>query len=388
MISNSDIVALTAFRRDLHQHPELSGEEEKTAATIAKALQGLHPDDLRTDVGGHGVLAIFKGEGAADKTLMLRCELDGLPILEVNTFDHRSKHEGKGHLCGHDGHMAIIMGVARQLSRKRRRGLNVMLLFQPAEETGAGARAVLDDPQFRDIAPDFSASMHNMPGMDLGHISLAAGAVNCASRGLRITLKGRTAHASQPETGLSPLNAMATIMTGLNTMSYGMPEDREAFRMATVTHAEMGECTFGVAPADAEVWVTLRTLTDTAMAELCHKAEALVNEQAAQTGLSVSMVYDDVFHACTNDEIMTKIMSEAFEMVGISTSQAHLPLRWSEDFGLFSEVSHAAMFFLGSGQGSPALHNPDYDFPDDLIAIGIRAFMEIIEKTQLYIYQE
>ena len=386
MISNSDIVALTAFRRGLHQYPELSGEEEKTAATIAGALEELCPDDLRTDVGGHGVLAIFKGGAAADKTLMLRCELDGLPISEVNKFDHRSQHEGKGHLCGHDGHMAIIMGVARQLSRKRREGLNVMLLFQPAEETGAGARAVLDDPRFHEVTPDFVASMHNMPGLELGHIAVAAGVVNCASRGLRITLAGRTAHASQPETGLSPLNALAAIMTELNGMSCGLPEDGDAFRMATVTHANMGERAFGVAPADAEIWVTLRTLTDRAMTDLCAKAETLAHAQAKEAGLSLSMAYDDVFHACTNDEVMVDIMKDAFDTADIPADQSHLPLRWSEDFGLFSGGSRAAMFFLGSGQDCPALHNPDYDFPDDLIATGIRAFMAIIEKTECHLH--
>ncbi len=385
MISNSDIAELITWRRQLHRRPEISGAEEETAKAVVTALEATGPDRIVTGLGGHGVAAIYRCDAESAPTLMLRCELDGLPIEEINTFDHRSETPGHGHLCGHDGHMAIMMGVARQLGRFRRRGLNVMLLFQPAEETGAGARAVLEDARFDTLQPDFAASLHNMPGHPLGHVTLAEGTVNCASRGMRIGLGGKTAHASQPETGVSPALAMVEIIAGLQALNRGLPEDGEAFRMATVTHAGLGEQTFGVAPGDGEIWVTLRTLTDAAMAEIVSSAETLAQDAADRGGLTLEIAYDDIFTASVNDPLMTGLIAEGLEEVGIVYSDADLPQRWSEDFGRFGADAKAAMFFLGSGVECPALHNPDYDFPDDLISVGVRAFLAIITRVEAHV---
>lgn len=378
-MSNTDLVELTEWRREMHRWPELSGEEQATARRVVEALTPLAPDQLETGLGGQGVAALFRGEGAVQKTVMLRCELDGLPIEEISAIAHRSQVPGKGHLCGHDGHMAILLGVGRQLASQRFGGLNVILLFQPAEETGAGAHAVLADGRLLQMAPDVVLSLHNVPGQPLGEIGLVAGPVNCASRGMRVAFTGRTAHASQPETGVSPGLAMAEVISGFAAMLRGSPQ-ASGFCMATVTHAELGEKTFGVAPGAGEVWATLRTLTTEGMMDLVAEAEVLVTETAQKHSLSVTWDYDDVFSGCVNDPALTKVAQSTLEEAGFFVTQGVLPMRWSEDFGLYSEIAQSVMLFPGSGEGTPALHNPDYDFPDELIRIGTEAFMAILSR--------
>ena len=230
-MTNSDLAELTAWRREMHRWPELSGEEKETARRVVDALSGLEPDQIETDVGGHGVVALFGAKATARHRIILRCELDGLPIEDLSDAPYRSQVPGKGHLCGHDGHMAILLGVARTLSRHPLETTDVILLFQPEEETGAGARAVLEDGRLQILKPDFALSLHNVPGQTLGEIGLVAGPVNCASRGMKVSFSGRTAHASQPETGRSPALAMAEVLTRFASMAQGSPND-PGFRMA------------------------------------------------------------------------------------------------------------------------------------------------------------
>ncbi len=281
-LTEKDIVELTALRHELHRYPEISGEERETAARVVAFVSGLGPDKVIQDLGGHG-LAVIYDSGMPGPTLLFRSELDALPIEELSDIAHRSIIKGKGHLCGHDGHSTILAAMAVGLSRTRPKRGRVVLLYQPAEENGAGAAAVIADPRFADIAPDFAFSLHNLPGMPLGHVALKTGPVNCASRGMLIRLTGKTAHASQPEAGISPMRAMASLMPQLTDLAHSMPPDPD-FRLVTVTHARMGEAAFGIAPGEAEIWVTLRTLTDDRMAELVALAEqaAEANRQPAR----------------------------------------------------------------------------------------------------------
>ncbi len=378
-MSNSDLAELTAWRREMHRWPEISGEEAETARRVTAALAPLGPDHVETGLGGHGVAALFRAAGESRNTVLLRCELDALPIEELSDAEHRSQIPGKGHLCGHDGHMAIMLGLARQLSRQRFAHLDIILLFQPAEETGAGAAAVLADGRFQELQPDLALSLHNVPGQPLGEIALIDGPVNCASRGMKVTFTGRTAHASQPETGRSPGLALAEAVTGFAAMLRGTPQD-PGFRMATVTHASLGEKTFGIAPGTGEIWATLRSLTNDGMAALISEAEALVSQSATRHGLDVSWSYHDVFDACMNDPALTKFALSALKHAGFSITKGQLPMRWSEDFGRFAEIAPTVMLFPGSGINTPALHNPDYDFPDDLIRICTEAFMTILNR--------
>ncbi|MFN3508938.1 MAG: amidohydrolase [Allorhizobium sp.] len=377
-LTNRDVVDLQAFRHDLHRHPEVSGEERETARRVVEALRPFAPSKILTGLGGHGVAAVFDSQKPGP-TLLFRAELDALPIEEKSEADHRSTVSGKGHLCGHDGHSTILIALATGLSRQAVTRGRVVLLWQPAEEDGSGAAAVLADPRFSELKPDFAYSLHNMPGLAFGTAALKSGPVNCASRGMKIKLSGKTAHASQPETGTSPMAAMSHLMPALTALSHGAPPATD-FTLATVTHASLGEKAFGIAPGDAEIWVTLRTLIDDRMAELCEKAEGLVTQAAQNASLEHAISYHDIFFHCENAPEAVADLEAALTAEGVRFDEGNLPMRASEDFGRLRAVCPSAMFFLGAGEKHPALHNPDYDYPDDLTAIGARIFMAVIRE--------
>ncbi len=378
-LTNHDMIELQAFRHELHRHPEVSGEERETARRVVEALRALSPSKTVTDLGGHGVAAVFEGSGPGP-TLLFRAELDALPIEEKSEAIHRSTITGKGHLCGHDGHSTILLALAKGLSRQPPVRGRVVLLWQPAEEDGSGAAAVLADPQFAEIRPDFAYSLHNMPGLAFGRVAVKSGPVNCASRGMKIRLSGKTAHASQPETGLSPMAAISSLMPALTALSHGAPPAAD-FTLATVTHAALGEQAFGIAPGDAEIWVTLRTLIDDRMADLCERAEERVAKVADEQGLQHTISYHDIFFHCENAAEAVAHLEAALTAENIPFDEGNLPMRASEDFGRLRAVCPSAMFFLGAGESHPALHNPDYDYPDDLTAIGARVFMSVIRTS-------
>lgn len=372
-LTNQDIIELTEWRRSLHRHPELSNEEEATARRVADFLAPTHPDAVLTGLGGHGVALVYES-GHPGPTVLFRSELDALPIEELSGVPHASQVPGKAHMCGHDGHTAILAALGRIFARQRPAKGRVVLMFQPAEETGNGAAAVVADPRFAAIAPDFAFALHNLPGVPLGEVRVKPGVVNCASRGMRVVLEGKTAHSSMPETGISPMHAVSILMPALSQLGQGTFDD-EDFAMATVTHASMGEAAFGIAPGRAEVWATLRTRRDEDMAALCTTAEAMAREAASRNGLSVAIDYHEVFVASVNDPDAVAHLRRALDEEGIRHGEDALPMRASEDFGVFGHGARSAMFFLGSGETHPALHNPDYDFPDDLIPIGARVFL-------------
>jgi amidohydrolase len=374
-LSERDLADLADFRHELHRYPEISGQERETAQRVAAFLQRLKPDELNTGLGGHGIAAVFRG-AKPGPTVLFRCELDALPIEELSDLPYKSTIPGRGHLCGHDGHMATLGGLALGLARQRPASGRVVLLFQPAEETGAGAAAVIADPKFASLCPDVSFALHNAPGQPVGTVGLVEGPVNCASRGIRISLNGKTAHASLPQSGLSPMPVIAQLMPALSAVGGGDITDAD-FAMVTVTHCRMGEPTFGVAPGYAEVWATLRTLTDARMTWLCAEAEKLAHATAEPFGLTVGIAYDDIFLQCENAPEAVAHLRKALDAEGIPHGRGNLPMRGSEDFGRFGADAPAAMFFLGSGETHPRLHNPDYDFPDELIGIGARVFMRV-----------
>ena len=379
--TDRDIAELIDWRHTLHRHPELSGQEEGTARRVVDMLRATEPDGIVSGLGGHGVAAVYNG-ALGGPTVLLRCELDGLPIAELAPDrPHRSRIAGKAHLCGHDGHMAILAAVARCLGRARPARGRVILLFQPAEEDGSGAARVLADPAFAPLTPDFAFSLHNFPGLPLGHAVVAAGPMNCASRGMKIALQGRTAHAAQPETGLSPAPALAALLADFATLGHGSSTADPAFARATVTHARMGTPAFGIAPGEAELWATLRTRTDTGMAALVSKAEASVAARAKAAGLAPSVSYHDVFAHCENDAEAAALLGRSLDAVGVPRARTDLPMRASEDFGRFGACARAAMFLLGAGTDRPSLHDPDYDFPDALIVIGARVFVHALRET-------
>nr|WP_174839404.1 amidohydrolase [Ruegeria lacuscaerulensis] len=369
---------LTALRHDLHRFPELSGQENNTAARVAGLLTDLGADEVLTGIGGHGVAAVFDG-AAPGPTVAIRCELDGLPIQELGDLPYCSQIPGKGHLCGHDGHMVMVLGVADHLAQAPPQKGRVVLIFQPAEETGQGAVSYIADPQFAPIAPDFVFSLHNLPGLALGEVLLCEGPANCASRGMRVMLGGKTSHAAEPQDGISPAEALASLMPELADLGTGGALNAD-FALTTVTHARLGEPTFGVAPGAAELWVTLRTVSDTRMKCLIAEAEDLVTQTAEAQGLAVKITYEDVFEACTNNAQAVAAVAEACVTEGVPCTLTNEPQKFSEDFGQFGKSAAAAMFWLGAGQAHPQLHNPDYDFPDALIPVGVDVFSAVIRS--------
>ena len=377
MLTNADIAELTDWRRDLHRFPEVSGEERETAARVVAALAATRPDQVITGLGGHGVAAVWNG-AAPGETVLFRAELDALPIDEVGQPEWRSTIPNKGHMCGHDGHMTILMALARLISRKRPATGRVILMFQPAEENGSGAAAVLADPRFAALKPDWAFALHNMPGVPMGHATLRTGTMMCASQGMKVLLTGKTSHASMPETGTSPVHAVARLIPALLALGPGGPLD-EHFRMVTITHTRIGEPAFGISPGYGELWAKLRTRDDGPMAAMRAAAEALVREEAARDGLAVAFATQDDFAATVNDADAITRLTSALDALNIPHDDRNLPLRGSEDFGRFGvDGTKMAMMFLGSGEKHPQLHNPDYDFPDSLIPLGAALFQRVM----------
>lgn len=374
VLTQKKLSYLIKLRHTLHRRPEVSGEESETAQRIAKELDALGATRIWRGMGGHGVAAEFNGTEDGP-TVLLRCELDALPIHEISDIAYRSETDGKGHLCGHDGHMVSMLGVAMSLERCPARG-RLILLFQPAEETGAGAKAVIEEPRWPDMRPDYAFAYHNVPGRPLGEIGLRPGTGNCASRGMQILLEGKSSHAAAPEDGTSPAAAMAALMQELPKFGTWTISD-ESFALSTLTHARLGEPTFGIAPGLAELRATLRCMTDERMAVLVSDAEALVAQHTE--GLAVRVFWHDIFLTVTNDADATEVARQVAARQGLALHEMAVPMRWSEDFGrIGSDGAKPAMLYIGAGETQPQLHNPDYDFPDALIPVVTDLFAGIV----------
>ncbi|KMK67560.1 amidohydrolase [Puniceibacterium sp. IMCC21224] len=375
MLTNLDLLELTAFRHELHRHPELSGEEFETARTITAALKPMSPSRILTGLGGHGVAAVFDS-GTDGPTVLFRAELDALPIEERNDIAWSSQIPGKSHVCGHDGHMTMLLALGRMVSRQPVAKGRVVLMFQPAEEDGSGAKAVVADPAYREIQADWAFAIHIDPGKPFGYVATCAGLINCASMGLKITLTGKTAHAADPQDGVSPALAVANLIPALEALGRGGPLN-DAFKLVTITHVRIGEPSFGVAPGEGMIFATLRTARDEDMNRIETEARDVVISVAQKFGLGVEFEVSDSFAASINDKDAYGIATAAMDAIDVPYGAAGVPMRASEDFGVFGWGAKAAMMCLGPGEGYAALHNPDYDFLDDLIPIGSAIFERI-----------
>lgn len=368
---------LMELRHVLHAAPELSGCESTTADRIATWLEEAGADRVIRHLGGHGVAGVFRGAGSGPRVL-LRAELDAIPIDEQGTCAWRSAHDHVAHSCGHDGHMAMLLGVARHLAENRPRRGEVVLLFQPAEETGDGAGRVVAAPGFADIRPDYAYALHNLPGRPLGEVSVRSGAFTCASRGLIVRLNGLCSHAAHPELGRSPAMAMCRILQGLKRLPQQLPDDH-GLVMVTLIHARLGEVAFGTSPGQAEVMATLRTASDDMMRALAEAAVALARSEAEEDQLGVDIDWCDSFAASVNADEAVAAIETVANRLALPVWRLEAPHRWSEDFGALSATCQGAMFTLGSGEDCQPLHHPAYDFPDALLETGTNIFVELIE---------
>ncbi|WP_117195832.1 amidohydrolase [Rhizobium terrae] len=374
----AEIAILTAWRHKLHQFPEVSSEEAETAREVVSFLADTRPDRVVTGLGGHGVALVYNG--AEDgPTVLLRCELDALQIHEISDLPYRSRIDGKAHMCGHDGHMTMMAAVARHIGINRPLRGRAVLLFQPAEETAHGAEAVLADPQFTEITPDYAFAIHNMPGLPLGSVAVAPGQITCASMGLRIELTGKTAHASMPETGLSPATAVARIIDAVKTFQAG-DVIAQGFRRVALTQVQMGKAVFGITPGSAEIRMTLRTPASDAIHGLLDDVLKMVRDVAAEEGLALVHSTHNFFRACINDAEASQAFETAATRMKLERVTDYVPIRGAEDFGLFGSCSKSALLFIGSGMDRPMVHNPDYDFPDALIPVGAELFLDVLDQ--------
>ena len=366
VVTPSELIDL---RHTLHQKPEHPGQEHETAARIAEIVSRCGSPQVLTGLGGHGLAAVFSAD-LPGSTVLVRAELDALPIDEPSAPAHHSRVSGLSHKCGHDGHMAILVGLAVRLGERPPELGRVVLLFQPAEETGQGARRVLDDPAFQAIRPDWAFALHNLPGFGLGRVVNRAGAFATASRGLAVELTGATAHAAEPEVGRSPALAVASLIQAFSALGQFHTNLSEAAK-ATVVHASLGEQAFGTSPGHGRVLVTLRAYD----AALVDRLEARCRELAAATaqayGLEVAIQSKEPFPATLNHPQAVEIIAQAAQELGLEAEQPQHPFPWSEDFGHFTAAGPGALFGLGAGRDQAALHHPDYDFPDTLVAPGV-----------------
>ncbi|MDX1438316.1 MAG: amidohydrolase [Rubricoccaceae bacterium] len=369
--------SIVAFRKRLHAHPELSGQEHETAQAVRTKLEDLKPDELIA-IGSTGLAAVFSGEESGP-TVLLRSELDALPIQEVNDFEHRSNVRGVSHKCGHDGHTAILTGVAQKIASNRITSGRLVLLFQPAEETGEGAKRVLADPAFEGIRPDYVFALHNLPGCPAGVVVVKDGVFTAAVCTLILTFSGRTAHAAEPEHGRNPVYAISEIVRLTREMEQ-TDVASDAFTLITPVYLSVGDIAYGTAPGEGELHLTIRAWSninlDRAVGDVIRAAERLALEQ----GLEIDSERVAEFSANVNDEEATRLIREAAKATGVTVQERLTPFKWGEDFGLFTERYRGAMFGIGAGVSHPALHNPDYDFPDEIIPGAVDLFERIARQ--------
>jgi amidohydrolase len=373
---------LVALRRRLHALAEPSGAEAATAAAVTDVVRACRPAALLTGLGGHGLAAVFAAPDDADgPTVVLRAELDALPIGETLELAHASRTAGYAHKCGHDGHLTILLGVARGLAARPPSRGRVVLLFQPAEETGEGAARVAADPRFRALAPDWLFALHNLPGYARGRVLVRAGAFCAGSAGLSVHLSGATSHAAYPEQGRSPDRALAELVTGL----IGLPipfERRQELCFVTVVHARLGQPRFGTTPGDAEVAATLRAADDGVLARLQQEAAGLARTVAQAHGLGCTVRWHEEFPVTWNDPAAAALVAAAAHEAGLEVAApAESPFRWSEDFGVLAALGRGALFGLGAGGDQPALHAEAYDFPDALLVPGVAVMTALAHRA-------
>lgn len=366
------------LRQYLHQNPELSGKEHDTAHFLAKELKHLEPAALHQSIGGNGMVAVFDS-GKPGPSVLFRTELDALPIEEINDMGYRSSRKNVSHKCGHDGHMAVMMGFARYLSETPPPRGRVLLLFQPAEEIGAGAEWMLGDEAFEEVLPvDYALAFHNLPGFPLGTIVCKEGPFSAAVQSLIIRLNGKTAHAGEPENGRNPAMAISEIIKEAYIAC--QPDiAQEGFAILTPVHIQMGEVAYGVSAGYGEVHLTIRTRTEAEMESLSERLLNYARRVAGKYELELDTEWTNVFRTTRNDREVAGLIEQAAEDNGFGYHQKDWAFKWGEDFGAFTQAFKGAMFGIGAGESHPALHNPDYDFPDEVTPVGINMYRRVTE---------
>ena len=370
---------MTAWRHDIHAHPETAFEEVRTAEVVAQQLAafGIAVHRGLGKTGVVGTLKVGTGKGA----IGLRADMDALPVQEANTFAHCSTHAGRMHACGHDGHTAVLLGAAKYLAETRNFDGTVHFIFQPAEEGYGGAKKMIDDGLFQRFPVDAVYGLHNMPRLPLGQFSVRPGAMMASSATFQIVVTGKGTHGAMPHTGVDPIVCAAQIITALQTLvsRETNPEDEAVLTVASI-HA--GDA-FNVIPDSCTIAGTARAFSSKVDGALNAGMHRVVTGIAAAMGCTATVDYKLIYPALVNDPHHVDIVAEAMrDVVGDANVHANgFRTMGSEDFAFMLEAMPGAYVFLGNGEDSAMVHNPRYDFNDAALPVGASFFARLVERT-------
>jgi amidohydrolase len=382
-----DAAALAALRRDIHAHPELGYQEERTAALIAGTL-GRWGIAVHRGLGGTGVVGSVRN-GSATRAVGLRADIDALPVTERNTFAHASVHAGRMHACGHDGHTAMLLAAARHLAAHRNFDGTVYLIFQPAEEGGGGARAMIRDGLFERFPMEAMFGIHNWPGLPVGQFAIRSGPVFASSNDFKITIHGRGAHAAMPHNGIDPIPAACQMVQAFQTIiSRNRPPLDAA--VISVTMIRAGEAT-NVIPESCELRGTVRTFTIELLDIIEERMRRISKATCEAFATGCEFEFRRNYPPTVNHARETAFTREVLgELVGAQNVGEFEPTMGAEDFSYFLQEKPGCYFVIGNGDGTHRsaghgggpcmLHNPSYDFNDELIPLGGSMWVRLAER--------
>ncbi|HTT40145.1 MAG TPA: M20 aminoacylase family protein [Burkholderiales bacterium] len=371
---------MTAWRRDIHAHPELGFEEHRTADVVAAKLDEFGVE-VHRGIGKTGLVGVLRA-GSSERSIGLRAEMDALPIYEANTFGHRSRHDGKMHACGHDGHTAMLLGAAKYLAETERFDGTVHFIFQPAEEGIGGARAMIEDGLFRRFPCDAIFGMHNRPGMQLGKFAVRSGPMMAGGAFFDIDIEGRGAHGARPEAGIDPVLAAAQVTVALQSIVSRnvRPVDTA---VVSVTQIHAGDA-YNVIPQRARLSGTARAFSGEVMDLIGRGLVRVAEGVAAGFGATARVDYRPIFAPLVNDPKEADFAAEiCAEIAGAGNVKRDPALIMaSEDFSFMLNEVPGCFINLGNGDGEGAceVHNPSYDFNDRALPYGASFFVRLIEK--------
>jgi amidohydrolase len=380
---------IAAIRRDIHAHPELCFEELRTADVVAAKLSewGI---PIHRGMGKTGVVGIVKGHtDTKGRAIGLRADMDALPMQEFNTFAHASQHSGKMHACGHDGHTAMLLGAAQYFAKHRDFDGTVYLIFQPAEEGGGGAREMIADGLFEQFPMQAVFGMHNWPGMAVGHFAVSPGPVMASSNEFKITIKGKGSHAALPYESIDPVPVAAAMVTAFQTIISRNKKPIDP-GVISVTMIHAGSAT-NVIPDSCELQGTVRTFTVELLDLIERRMKEVAEHTAAAYGATCEFEFDRNYPPTINSaaeaEFCRSVMTD---LVGASQVLPQEATMGAEDFSYMLQAKPGAYVFIangdgdhramGHGAGPCMLHNPSYDFNDELLPLGASYWVKLTEK--------
>jgi hippurate hydrolase len=380
---------LQQIRRDIHAHPELSYEELRTSDVVAAKLTEWGIPIIR-GMGTTGVVGIIKN-GSSSRAIGLRADMDALPMQEVNTFPHASRHPGKMHACGHDGHTAMLLGAAHYLSQHRHFDGTVYLVFQPAEEGGAGARAMINDGLFERCPMEAIYGMHNWPGEATGTLSVTEGPMMASSNEFHVTVRGKGAHAAQPHNSVDPVMVAVQIAQAWQTIITRNKSPLDT-AVLSITQIHAGSAT-NVIPDDASLVGTVRTFTTPVLDLIESRMRTVAEGIAAGFGAEVDFTFRRNYPPLINHAKETRFAVEVMKaLVGEGRVNDKVePTMGAEDFAFFLQEKPGCYIFIGNGDGGHrdgghglgpcVLHNGSYDFNDQLLPIGASFWVKLVEAA-------